>query len=445
MTELLSSFAGFAAREAILRDSYLVGGTVRDLLLGKVTTDFDVVIRGDPLALGKGFASLVAASYVPLDEEFRIARIVKEGFRLDVSAMRGETIQDDLSERDLTINAMAIPLASVPTLLQPDVAPSVCPPDAVLSILVDPFGGRQDLNYGMIRMVSEENFSKDPLRLLRVYRFSSTLGFLIDIATSLAVRRFAPLIQGVAVERVADELRHILRFRFSVKTLKEMDSVGLLPRVLPELGRIPADLWHRSLRSCTFVEHILQNLALYFPGHSPAVDSYFTEDHRLIGLKLAALFAPGNCGVQVAQRLKMSGREIDFIRRMERDSSRLGELLGAPAAALVRFLRECGNDIYPLAIHTIASRHVCQCNDDALLTLCRDVVGFYHREFLPRLNLLPLITGDDLKREFGLPPSPVFREILSGVTELVLQGLIHTREEALNAAGDMLIQRKGVL
>ena len=441
MTDLLLFFADFARRAAILRDSYLVGGTVRDLLIGKVTKDFDVVVRGNPFVLGKDFAGLMAASFVALDQELGIVRVVKEGSHLDLSAMRGETIGDDLSERDLTINAMAVPLASIQSLLR-STGFSDFPRAAVLDHLIDPFGGKRDLDYGMVRMVSEENLSKDPLRLLRVYRFSSTLGFLTDINTSVSVRRLAPLIAGVAVERVAEELRHILRFGFSGKTLKELDAVGLLIQVLPEIRHIPADAWHRSLRSYTFIEHILQNLALYFPGHSPAVASYFTEDYRLLGLKLAALFSFGTQGDQVASRLKMSNREVSFIRKMQADSPRMAALLGAPTSARVRFLRDCGDGVYPLAVLVIAAHHVCQCNDDPILEFCRELLRFYHEEFLPRVKLLPLVTGDDLRREFRLTPSPVFREVLSGVTQLILEGRISTKKEALQAVEDMLKEER---
>lgn len=438
MTELLSLFAGFLDRQGILGDSYLVGGTVRDLLLGNATRDFDVVMRGDPFDLGRSFARIVWASYVPLDEEFRIVRVVKEGSHLDLSAMRGQTIEDDLSERDLTINAMAIPLGSVLPLFQPEDPLPTIPRDALPGVLIDPFGGKQDLDYGMVRMVAEENLAKDPLRLLRVYRFSSTLGFLIDIATSVTVRRLAPLIESVAVERVADELRHILRFRFSGKTLKEMDSVGLLTNVLPEIRQIPSDIRQRSLRYYTFVEHILQNLPLYFPEQSTAMISYLAADYRVLGLKLATLFSFKAQGDRVASRLKMSNREINFIRWMQRDAMRIPELLGAPTPVWVRFLRESGDGVYPLAVIAVATHSICQCTEDPLLALCRELLKFYHEEFVPRLKLLPLVTGDDLKQQFRLAPSPLFKEVLSGVTQLILEGRIRTREEALKAAGEML-------
>jgi hypothetical protein len=116
----------------------------------------------------------------------------------------------------------------------------------------------------------------------------------------------------------------------------------------------------------------------------------------------------------------------------------MAALLGAPTSARVRLLRDCGDGVYPLAVLVIAAHHVCQCNDDPILKFCRELLRFYHEEFLPRVKLLPLVTGDDLRREFRLTPSPVFREVLSGVTQLILEGRISTKKEALQAVGDML-------
>lgn len=432
---LLEQFIDFAAREGLLSNAFLVGGAVRDLLLCKALHDFDLAIRSDSLRVGKRFADQVNGTCVVLDSRFGITRVVKGGRFFDLCTMRGDSILADLGDRDLTINAMAIPLAEFgeqgPLM---GLALKTANPEAHL---IDPFRGLQDLRRGIIRMVSEENLTKDPLRLLRVYRFAATLGFTVDMATSSAVRRHASLIENSAGERVLEELRHLLQVPTSYRTIRDMERDSLLFHLFHELDGMPPDARAKIFRSYSFVEHILNNPSLYFPSDAGLIEGYFGSAHRVICLKLATLL-PGDMAVSASERMKMSRAEERCIREIVMNPQRVEASAGTTAAEATRLFRDLGDAIYPLLVSTIASHFICQCAEDPVLVLCRNLLSLYHRDFLPRKRLLPLISGHDLIELFGLSPSPLFREILSRVDDLVLEGKISSREEALHFVKERL-------
>jgi len=264
MHPLLEHFKNFAERRGISDSAFIVGGAVRDILLGNEKKDIDIAIKGDSLNIAKDFAKDRRGSFVLLDADFQTARVVKNGYFLDISAMRGNSIHDDLSERDITINAMAIPLSEVKSQ-----------ESEVRSRTIDPFNGKNDLADKIIRMVSEENLIKDPLRILRIYRFAAALNFSIEDDTLSAAERLAPLISSVAVERIAEELRYIVRLDNSYKTMKALLDNKILANIFPELKE---DFRFQGLELYKNVEDILNNpLISCFPlptFHFPFLKRY---------------------------------------------------------------------------------------------------------------------------------------------------------------------------
>jgi tRNA nucleotidyltransferase/poly(A) polymerase len=150
--------------------AYLVGGFVRDCLLRRDTSDIDIALPGPALGLAQQMATRLGGTFVLLDEENQVARVVlpEAGWHLDFSALVGADIEADLSRRDFTINAMAVNLEQAVS---------------GKAVLIDPWGGRLDLELGLIRMVRKDAFVQDPLRLLRAVRFAAELGFNIEPAT----------------------------------------------------------------------------------------------------------------------------------------------------------------------------------------------------------------------------------------------------------------------
>ena len=200
--------------------TWLVGGALRDRLLGRATSDFDVVVAGQPEALARALARGTGAYVFALSEEFRVWRVVshREGWQVDVLPLEGESIEADLARRDFTINAIAEPVGG--------------------GERVDPFGGLDDLAAGLVRMVSPDAFRQDPLRTMRLARLVAELDFTVDPATQKAAAAAVTALGGVAPERVFAELKRIVTSDRALAGLALMDSVGATAVVLPELTEL---------------------------------------------------------------------------------------------------------------------------------------------------------------------------------------------------------------
>jgi poly(A) polymerase len=214
-----------AAREAGA-EAWLVGGAVRDRLLGRTTLDFDVLVTGDPASLAREVGHRARGHAFELSESFGGWRVTGRDRRwqLDVLGLGGQTLQEDLARRDLTINAIAEPLSGA----------GAGPPGS----LIDPFGGIADLRAGRLRMVSERSFRQDPLRVLRLARFAAQLGFDADPATRARARESAPGLAGVAGERTFAEVRGVVCAEGVLGGLELMDALRATEVVLPELAAL---------------------------------------------------------------------------------------------------------------------------------------------------------------------------------------------------------------
>lgn len=191
---------------------YLVGGSVRDLLLGRHPQgkqDFDLVTTEDPVIWSQPLARQIRAGFVVLDPERRIVRLVGQAWTLDIALQMGSSIEADLARRDFACNAMAIELHQLELhqLQLDEIQPHKLDP----SVWIDPFGGHQDIQNQRIRMVDADNLTEDPLRLLRAYRQAAQLGFEIEPVTRAAIRQRGSLLSQVAAERVRSELDGLLQ------------------------------------------------------------------------------------------------------------------------------------------------------------------------------------------------------------------------------------------
>ncbi len=431
MNSLLKAFIEFAEMKGITVSSYLVGGTVRDILIGKELHDCDIAIKGDVFDAAKAFASKMQASFVELDKNFGIVRVVKNWHFIDFCRMHGDSIEADLSRRDFSINAMALPISSLDEFQRKVPSSQTVP-------VIDPYNGTDDLRLKIIRMVSEENLMDDPLRLLRAYRFASTLDFSIEINTSNAIRKLSPYISRVAVERITKELRHILKVKFSYKTIRDMHKSGLLLSIFPELTDISPETLHHTIRSYSYAEHVLDNLSLYFSGYDDSIRDYFSESYRIICLKLAALLRERNLSEKAIMRLKLSGRESEFIRMIIERYDKLLMLKSAEKNKKIAFLIQYGDDLYPLLIFSIANELICQLTGHPTLSFCKEMLEIYHGQVVPRKKFLPILTGNDLIEEFHLKPSPLFSKLLNSIEELYLTDIINSRQEALSAVEELI-------
>jgi tRNA nucleotidyltransferase/poly(A) polymerase len=429
MHPLLNLFNDFARQKGIADNTYIVGGAVRDMLSGIETNDIDLAVAGDALEISKEFAEFSGGTFVLLDSEFLIARVVKDSFFLDISAMKGDSIISDLAGRDITINAMAQSLHEWPSTVR----------------VIDPFGGRQDLNSGIIRMVSEKNLESDPLRILRIYRFSAALHASIEKNTRRVLKGQGILLKNVAAERIAEELRHIMALWDSHETMNAMEEDNVIYALFPEFLNSPAISIKHGILCYRQCESMLDELRRYFPLHEKHIYAYFGLPARRICLKLAALFSGESHAQEAAVRMKMSNKETGLVASILTGYKSIMSLLNASAgrSELVRFLKDTRDNVYPVAILAPALDHVSSSqkiplSENRVLSFSDKILSLYSDDVMPRLGLLRMITGDDLINEFGLSPSPQFKRVLSELEDAILEGKVKTREEALEAVRHIL-------
>ena len=199
-------------------DTYVVGGTVRDVLLGRAARDLDLAVDRDAMAMARRIADALGGHFVALDDVNVVARVVLDGGAvryIDVAQLQG-SLEDDLRRRDFTIDALATPIAG----------------DTVLDFC----GGLDDLAARIVRMNGVAVFGADPLRLLRGVRIAADLGFEIDLATEQAIRERAARVNEAAAERRRDELARMFALDDAYGGLLLLDRVGLLDALLPELA-----------------------------------------------------------------------------------------------------------------------------------------------------------------------------------------------------------------
>ena len=440
---------------------YLVGGTTRDVLLGLTPVDYDIAVSRNP----EKFARLTAARNN--GRLVRMGRPGKTSYRvlagrmiMDITGLSGPTIGHDLENRDVTINAMAIDLAS--------------------GKLVDRLGGRRDLAEKRIRMVSDKSFGRDPIRLLRVFRFAAVLGFSIEAQTISTVSRDADLIRLSAGERIRSELHTFFSCRQSFPFLLEMADTGLLTSIFPELTLFrhsgsredgESRLFEHVLSTYKHLENLLCDLPPGFPSGEEEDPSPANPDQSA-WLKCAALLHPvgepcdpagptsGNprpddrkktesaLAVNACRRLRLSLKEqrlVSDIVLHHRTPRHLYEnyckkTLGS--RAIIRFFMTLNVHAPHLLLHALADAgsepHRQFTYTKAFSDFIQRLLRTYYETYLPRKALPPLVTGRDLITVFGLSPSAVFKRILTRLEEERLSGDLTNREAALRMAGKMI-------
>ena len=198
--------------------AWIVGGALRDELLGRPVVDVDIAVAGDPAAAARELAAELRGPVFRLSEAFGAWRVIdRAGGRVfDFSPLQGDTIEEDLARRDFTINAMARPRAG--------------------GELIDPLGGRADVESRTLRVLGPGAYESDPLRALRLARFAAELGFAPDEETERLTREAAPRVAEASAERVFAELRRLVIADGVLAGLELADRLGLLRAVLPELA-----------------------------------------------------------------------------------------------------------------------------------------------------------------------------------------------------------------
>ena len=440
---------------------YLVGGSIRDTLLGKECSDFDFTAQNIH-KIARRFASDTQSSFVNLDntpgrETFRV--IIEKQFTFDFTEMQGNCIEEDLAQRDFTFNAMAIRLNDF--LEESDT-------------FIDLNRGQADLMNKMVRVVPGPIFSSDPCRMLRAFRFAGTLNFDIEAETLRKIENEKANLKNTAPERIYHEWILFLDGQQVFNLLRLMDQTGLLEYVLPETAELRAvaegqtNAWEISLRTFKHLENLLPNPETIIPPNSPLS---FLADKRTALIKFAGLLyrlmPPSSSDpsilkrkldepskiVLLLKRLRASNADIQFTYRTilcqhEAEDSNLDfarEIIDD--SRMYRFVKNNESELMSgifLACavkSTFGKGHEAQTEE--FYQAAYRVSEFYFERYLPALEHKTLLDGKDLIRNFKLPPSPLFQIILNQVEQARVLGTIKSKSEA-EAVAQKIIQTQQV-
>jgi hypothetical protein len=461
--------------------AWLVGGAVRDLILGRPVADIDVVLRGSGIDAARNVADSLGAAFYPLDAERGIGRVIltREGVRytLDFAAMRGSTITEDLALRDFTVNAIAVPLADS-------------------AQLIDPLNGERDARGGILRACSPVSIEQDPVRAVRAIRLATQLGFRIEKQTKEQARAGAAMLSRISAERIRDEFFRILAGRKVAAAVYSLESLGLLRAILPETAGLAAktqdggpggELWEHTLSALEKFETVCEVLA-GGPGTRRAADPAMglacsrlgrfrsalaehlaeplSDERPLRGLIfLAAILhdaaKPVTRSVNALDEvhylgheqlgaewtlhrtavMRFSNNECEYAAGIVRHHLRPLLLQSSPPVtrrAVFRYFRGtglCGVGVglFFLADTLATPRPAtdAQANwRNAVETVHGLLEGYFERPE-EMIRPTPLLTGNDLIRMFDLTPGPQIGELLDALREAQAAGEVGTREEAV--------------
>jgi poly(A) polymerase len=427
-------------------EAYFAGGCVRDLLLGREPSDYDVATSATPdvvldmfertFAVGAKFGVVLVAhedaGFVTEVATFRSDGAYGDGRRPD-KVRYSQSAEEDVQRRDFTINGLMLD----PTRSEGLTSASGGDRASLREAVLDYVGGVEDLDAGVIRAIgrAELRFEEDHLRMLRAVRFTARFGFELETATKNAIRSLAVKVQGVSRERVRDELTKMLTEGNARRAFELLDETGLLIEVLPEIARMKGveqppqfhpegDVWIHTLMLLEQLEPgcsatLAWGALLHDVGKPPtfrrAPDRIRFDGHVEVGVTMAA---------EICRRLRFSNEETRQILALVDNHMRFMDTGRMKESTLKRFLRLPRFDEH-LALHKMD---------------CLAGSGFLeHWEFmrdkmqsLPEETVKPnpLITGRELIAA-GYRPGPGFKEMLREVEDAQLEGKIGTEAEAM--------------
>jgi poly(A) polymerase len=419
--------------------AYLAGGCVRDLLLGREPTDYDVATSATPQDVMRLFPQTYAVGaqfgvvLVPVRKNDDNAVDESGGYTIEVATFRSDGAYTDgrhpdevwfsnearldVQRRDFTINGLLL--------------------DPATAEVLDFVGGREDLRLGVIRTIGEPHrrFAEDKLRLLRAVRFAARFGYSIQDKTFAAIRELAPQSSQVSRERIRDEILKMVTEGHARRAFELLDQTGLLEQVLPEVKKMQGveqppqfhpegDVWIHTLMLLEGLPAGCSNTLalgalLHDVGKPPtfrrAPDRIRFDQHAEVGTKMAE---------EICRRFRLSNDEIEQVSALVANHMRFSDVTRMKESTFKRFVRMPQFDEH-LELHRL------------------DCLGSHrsldHYEFtreklrnLPaeQIRPEPLLTGDDLIQA-GFAPGPQFKELLTAVEDAQLDGSIRTKEEAL--------------
>jgi poly(A) polymerase len=465
-----------AARAALAGTrAWLVGGAVRDRLLGRASADLDVVVAGDSAHAARAIAHAAGrANRFALSEEFGSWRVIARdhAWQIDVEPLRGDSIEADLALRDFTVNAIAEPLAGGGP--------------------IDPLGGLADLQAGRLRMAGPGAFAADPLRVLRLVRIALELQLHVEESTSRLARAHARELRDVSAERVFAELRRVIASPRVRCGLELLEQLGASAAILPELDALRGieqsryhhlDVHGHTLEVLDRTVELTGGAGAHASELGACIGEYRAQVDALLAEPLADEITRGealrwgallhDAAKPATRAIRPADGRVTFIGHDRRGAElaravlerlRASERLRAHVAALVRehlrlgflvherqplarrlvfaYMRACAPVEADVTLLSIADRLAtrgarAQESVSAHLQLARAMLGDALRwrvDGPPK----PLVRGDELARELGIAAGPRIGELLEELSAAQYAGELSTRADALAHARALL-------
>jgi poly(A) polymerase len=454
-----------AARDSLgaRDDVWVVGGAIRDAALGRDVVDVDLAVAGDAGAVARDVAQRVGGTAFQLSEEFGTWRALGPGWHIDVTPLRGDSIEADLALRDFTINSVAVPLTD----------PAATP--------VDPRGGLGDLDARVLRATSERSFFEDPLRVLRAARLASALGMELDPGTIELARAVAGRAAEPAGERQLAELRLLITGDDPIVGLELLDLLRAEAAVLPELAELRGvvqnpnhhlDVHGHTIEVLRRLLEVEGDLERYVGERAPEVADLLAEpladeltrgDALRFGAVVHDFGKPATRGMHgdyvtfighdregarivgsLCERLKTSARLARHLQGLTLHHLRLGFLIRErplPRRRMYEYLRDTdpvGADVTMLSVAdrlaargqgAVAGAEMVQ----AHLELAQEMLAAaldWRRDGPPRSPL----PGDELAATLGIEPGPELGRIIGEIEAAVYTGEVASRDDAVAVA-----------
>ncbi len=411
--------------------AYLVGGCVRDLVMGREPKDYDVATDATPEQVVKIFPESLTVG-----AQFGVVMVPREEGNVEVATFRSDgryadgrhptevryakTPEEDVRRRDFTINGLLY--------------------DPVKEQVLDYVGGQADIRARRVRTIGDptERFSEDRLRMLRAVRFAARFGFALDRPAAEAIRKLASEIRDVSAERVRDEILKILTEGWARQGFELLQETGLLKEVLPEVMAMQGvqqppefhpegDVWTHTLMMLEGLKAPSPTLALGVLLHDVGKPPTFTlrerirfDNHVEVGAKMAEA---------VCIRLRLPGRETERVVELVRHHLRFKDFPKMRRSTQLRFLRMEGFEEH-LELHRLdcISSH----GDLGHYEMAQRMLAETPAE---QIKPTPLLRGDDLIAA-GYKPGPLFKRILQTVEDAQLDGKLRSREDAMRLVAE---------
>ena len=391
-------------------EAYLVGGCVRDFIRQTNVKDYDIASSAKPDEVQKIFPKVISVG-----KAFGVMKVVTEtGAELEVATFRKESgyqdhrhpqkiefsdVKTDSERRDFTINALYFDLKT--------------------SQILDFHGGLEDLSQKKIKAIGnpKDRFKEDALRLMRAIRFAARFGFQIEANTSLAIKKAAPLILKVSIERVRDELEKMLTHVSCKQAFQDLDDHGLLENILPEIAvaRLgQKKVWEQTLR-------VLSGLSAYTKTEPLA---FFWALIYLPTLRLLPIDKRDGEARVIAKRLKLSHEALELFAYLVQETPKFRDVFSMREATLLRWMRVPSFEVL-MRFHELDA--IAFDGNQAGLEFVRSI----YADSKKRFAMKPLITGEDLVK-LGMLPGRQFSEILTVIEDLFLEGSLSSSDAALD-------------